>query len=479
VAITQSAVEDASPPMIARTLPPTLPIMEAGLAVKQRIMAERDLPLWNRTDSTAGVSQGGTLTPGTGGSQAQNAILQSLQVLLLQAQTQGTIPPSVAPKRVKKPSEHWEGTIDLLLRLAGVDAEADLPPVWGAWANCNKKEARMVLQEHLRTNASALNLPEPVASGDLTTMRMTMSFKAMYEDDLEAGLQPFAVSYKDQQTIAHQQQVNQTYDLVQQGAAPQLQDLYALKEASKISVPTTEQQMIRTLKAFTVLLYTVVGPSNPLYRAFKHELIDPYDSFQPVVETYVASLPGQPIYTQMVRWAQLRCNAYWEAVVRSTTGTVRAPEFGALYSDIQYKQWNRPAIPRKYLATPKTTSGGNASGGATGDTAGRAAVAKKKVVTTPEAEAPDRLRNPAFKEELRALGLKIGKVSSFLVKAAPAGKEKAAPPSMESGTTFCLNWHTKGHCWSHCAHQQSHAAPTDTDVQTLTSWIEQGLARME
>jgi hypothetical protein len=31
-----------------------------------------------------------------------------------------------------------------------------------------------------------------------------------------------------------------------------------LKEASKISVPTTEQQVVRTLKAFMVLLYTVL-----------------------------------------------------------------------------------------------------------------------------------------------------------------------------------------------------------------------------
>jgi hypothetical protein len=57
----------------------------------------------------------------------------------------------------------------------------------------------------------------------------------MYEDDLESGLQPFTFSYKDQQTVANQQQVNKDYDMVQQG-----KDLYELKEVSKISVPTTE-----------------------------------------------------------------------------------------------------------------------------------------------------------------------------------------------------------------------------------------------
>jgi hypothetical protein len=89
--------------------------------------------------------------------------------------------------------------------------------------------------------------------------------------------------------------------MVQQGAAPQLQDLYALKKASKISVPTTEQQMVRTLKAFTVLLYTMVGPTHPLCLATKRDLVDQYDTFQPLVETYIASLRGQPVYTQMVR----------------------------------------------------------------------------------------------------------------------------------------------------------------------------------
>jgi hypothetical protein len=152
VAITRSAIEDVLPPMNARVLPPSLPIMEVGLAEKQRVMAERDLPLWNCTNVTAGAPQGGApqgaTPPGTGRNHAQNAILQSLQVLLQQAQTQGTIPTSVAPKKVKKPSKHWEGTINLLLRLVGVNDEADLPPVWHAWANCNKKEARMVLQEH-------------------------------------------------------------------------------------------------------------------------------------------------------------------------------------------------------------------------------------------------------------------------------------------------------------------------------------------
>jgi hypothetical protein len=35
-------------------------------------------------------------------------------------------------------------------------------------------------------------------------MLMALSFDSMYKDDLESGLQPFVVSYKDQQTVANQ-----------------------------------------------------------------------------------------------------------------------------------------------------------------------------------------------------------------------------------------------------------------------------------
>jgi hypothetical protein len=58
-----------------------------------------------------------------------NTILESLQLLIQQSQTQRTIMPACP---TKKPSEHWEGMIDLLLCLVGVNTEDDLPPIWQA-----------------------------------------------------------------------------------------------------------------------------------------------------------------------------------------------------------------------------------------------------------------------------------------------------------------------------------------------------------
>ena len=83
--------------------------------------------------------------------------------------------------------------------------------------------------------------------------------------------------------------MSKEYNLGQEGAAPQLQDNYVFKEASKGAVPATGQQMFRTVTACAVHLYTVVGPTNHLYMTFKKELVDQYDKFQPLVETYEAS----------------------------------------------------------------------------------------------------------------------------------------------------------------------------------------------
>jgi hypothetical protein len=128
VAVTCTAIKDTAFSLVARTLPPIIPLADAKFASKQKAMAERDLPGRNPTNVIRQPAGGGQ-PPYLGGhgNQARMVILQSLQLLLQQMQTQGAI---IMTRCVKKPSEQWEGTIDLLLRLTGVTMEADLPSIW-------------------------------------------------------------------------------------------------------------------------------------------------------------------------------------------------------------------------------------------------------------------------------------------------------------------------------------------------------------
>jgi hypothetical protein len=116
---------------------------------------------------------------------------------------------------------------------------------------------------------------------------------------------------------------------------------------------------------------------------------------------------------------------------------------------------------------------GGSSRSAPGTGAGRGAAPTPKV---PPVQEPDRLRNADFKEELCLLGFKIEKVSTSFKKIAPPGKTHTFPPKMASGATYCLSWHTKGHCWSHCDHQKSHLALNVCNTKALVTWLEEGVA---
>ena len=114
-----------------------------------------------------------------------------------------------------------------------VGSKSDLPDVWSSWARANKKEHRNVLQEKLQETSVLLGYPQPVATGELTQMLINLQFVSPDEDDLESGLQPFVISYHGQKTLAQLQRMNNMYDMIQQGAQPNLSDLSRLRKQAR------------------------------------------------------------------------------------------------------------------------------------------------------------------------------------------------------------------------------------------------------
>jgi hypothetical protein len=157
-------------------------------------------------------------------------------------------------------------------------------------------------------------------------MLINLQFVSPDEDDLETGLQPFVVCYHGQKTLAQLQRMNNMYDMrIQQGAQPNLSDLFTLKAASKISIPVNESQCLRTLKSFAVLLATLLGTTSRIYKAFKTDVVDAFEAHQPAVETYTLSLPGKPIYAEILRWVKLCFHSYWSRVICTPTGISLPP----------------------------------------------------------------------------------------------------------------------------------------------------------
>jgi hypothetical protein len=74
-----------------------------------------------------------------------------------------------------------------------------------------------------------------------------------------------------------------------------------LKQASKISVPVHGLQSLCTLKSFAILLATLLlGTNLGIYKAFKQDAMAAFEAHQPAVETYVLSLTGKPVYTEII-----------------------------------------------------------------------------------------------------------------------------------------------------------------------------------
>ena len=188
------------------------------------------------------------------------------------------------------------------------------------------------------------------------------------------------------------------------------------------------------------------------------------------------SLPGKPVYAEILRWVQLRFHSYWSLVVRTTTGLVAPPRFDDLYEQITYKQWIRPSLPSAYLPEPPKTPGHN--DGDTEDGPAEKKKKKKKKQDSDLTEERNYSRNPHFDMELKQLGIEIGKISTFLKKVGPGEGRSAVSPNMQGGQA-CLTWHTKGHCWDHCDKAASHVAPNVAEKEKLVVFIKEGLEKIE
>ena len=145
------------------------------LADKPERLVKSYLPAWQKE---ASMHQGAILLAAIA---QQTQLEQLLLAQLLKQQGVG-----INEDTDKPTSARFKGTTNLLLRLTNRSEEKDLPEIYHRWANSNKKEFRAVLQEVFDQNGVQLGLLE-FASAD--------------EDDLEQGLQPFAMTYHSQKTM--------------------------------------------------------------------------------------------------------------------------------------------------------------------------------------------------------------------------------------------------------------------------------------
>ena len=469
VAVTRGGMEETAKSKVALPMAPGVPMVTPELADRLQRLVRSDLPAWQLTGLRAPLN-----VPAPPSTQQQQ-LEQLLLTQLLKQQGAG-----ISAETEKLPSTLFKGTINLLLRLTNKADEKDLPEIYHRWANSNKKEFRTVLQEVFDQNAILLGLPEPVATPDLALTIASLKFASADEDDLEQGLQPFAVAYHSQKTLAEQAALNGLHDLLYLGT-PQLTDLWAMKAANKLWIPTKLSQLVRTMKSFAVVLATVVGTDSLLYQCYKAQVVDAYEDVSPTLENYAERRAGQPIYAQVLRWLQLRFNEYWRQAQRNAQGPVAVPDFTTLYTAIKYKNWLPPEIPVMYLREGElATSSRQLSGGP-------ALVGSRDASGNPPAQslankeankvAPKAVKNDEVPETVRALASHVGKIQKFLEL---VGDGRPAPvPKNNKGQDMCLAWYVKGGCYNTCQRRESHVKLSPIEEKRLCDFLKKGIAKQQ
>jgi hypothetical protein len=228
------------------------------------------------------------------------------------------------------------------------------------------------------------------------------------------------------------------------------------------------------MRAFAVVLAVALGPASELYRAYKTDVVDTYDSIQPKLETLAESHPFKPVYAQLLCWLQLHFQEYW-AEVEGAEGRTPLPNFRTLYEAIRYKQWHRPEIPvgclLKKKAKPAAT-GLPASGGGNVSTNGGPAPGAAAAATT---KHHTYLRNDSPNASLEALGTDIGKIYTFLRMCGDG--RLADVPKTDLGIEMCLAYQTRGGCYKDCGRHTGHLHLNKSEVARLCEFIKKDLQR--
>jgi hypothetical protein len=135
----------------------------------------------------------------------------------------------------------------LIMCLTQVNSENDLQPLCHAWVSSNKTEWHTILWTHLNKSSVTLALLTPMAIVDVTMTLVSLMFSlplqkiVLEQQPIKARLQSSAVTYHSQKTVLEQQNINTIFNLMQLFAGvPLIKDMFFLKEAIRIVMPTTK-----------------------------------------------------------------------------------------------------------------------------------------------------------------------------------------------------------------------------------------------
>ena len=451
VAMTRSGVGQLSSLAVQA---PTAPVADAVLLSHRRRIIERDFPALN-----AALPQ-----------LQQNLIAQELSVLVADNRTARVEDEIRRQKDIAKPLTDLVGDhgVDYLLRICGVQAEHELPPLWSALKSAKKHNRLNVLQHSI--DVAKLQCDEPemqfIATPALLQAIVNMAFGMSQTDSITTGLQPFVLG---EQMESSAREALYTYEaLYSGGSAPSSTDIAALMKAT-ITTPKHHFQARHMLRRSEILCRELFGPQHPSVVTLQSFCIR-YSSLESQLHRQAMTQPREYLPTIILRHVSLHMSHYFQRIKLNPNAAF--PSIADFWDDLLVDgNWERP-VPPQVLSQlgMRPTGGGPPAGAAAGGLAVPGAGWAVPPAGGAAGTAPTRMSNPNFNSIFQPyLDMRTVTCKSLKDKIV----EGALPPLPSSkgfSGNMCLAYHTKGTCMSNCRCVLDHVLYSTAEYQPLLTW---------
>ncbi|KAL3808781.1 hypothetical protein ACHAXA_011404 [Cyclostephanos tholiformis] len=227
-----------------------------------------------------------------------------------------------------------------LLKYCGVADEADLPPLWSAWAKAPAKDRLTIFEGKVANEFFSLGAIYEQFTPSLFMLTQITSLKwgMLNPDALETGSLGNAYLFTDTD-VELAQGVNRQIDFIQQGGAtPSYADAQTLLKA-KINLPGPDASVRCVLRMLAV--YRALLPEGHRLISFlqqHHSLMNAYDPGWATYPTYIPHLRGlKGVYH--LQWLSLKLTRYFGQLDRNMAN-VQVPDPHEIIDHIQeQRQW--------------------------------------------------------------------------------------------------------------------------------------------
>eukprot|EP00536_Pseudo-nitzschia_multiseries_P015006 jgi/Psemu1/40914/gm1.40914_g len=328
------------------------------------------------------------------------------------------------------------------LLLCGKQEEANLPPIYQAWAQKSKHErTHMIFQSQVAARASELGIQAPLITTAALKRFQDGNFHGTDPFDVADGILPMAFTPPGGSVA--------TLKREQEAAATK----------TKAYIPVDWTEATTQLESYLAVLATILGLNHDAVTSYQQGLYRLKIQQMPLRRAIADEVGEFLTPAIVVYYFQIRVRGWleeqWEAA-----STLPSPDFGVDFHTFRMTQ-NLNWLPNV------SNAGAKGSSHSTNSTSPSSSMGVRNLTGGTQ---QTRLTNPHRDSRLQDSNHPIVKKleSAKIREAIQAMRDKGKGPlSRPDGQERCHSWHIKGACFSSCKHIYDHVAITPTKQDQL------------